>query len=151
MTPEQVALVRDSFRQVAPYADTVAMLFYGRLFALDPRLKPLFRGTDMREQRRKLVAALTLAVQALDRPEAVAPALRALGRRHAAYGVRPEHFATVGQALLDTLEEGLGSDFTGETRAAWAACYALVAATMQEGMAEAEGHGTAAGIIGRAA
>jgi hemoglobin-like flavoprotein len=149
MTPEQVALVRDGFRQVAPYGDAVAMLFYGRLFALDPTLKRLFKD-DMREQRRKLIAALALAVGALDRPETVVPALRALGRRHAAYGVRPEHFATVGEALLGTLEDGLGSAFTEEVRAAWAACYELVATVVREGMAEAERRG-AAGVAEQAA
>ncbi len=131
MTPEQRALVQDSFERVEPLGDTVAALFYGRLFELDPSLRPMFRG-DMQAQERKLLQALALAVRSLDHLETLVPILEALGRRHAAYGVKDEHYATVGAALLWTLRQGLGDGFTAEVEEAWATVYQLVATTMKE-------------------
>jgi hemoglobin-like flavoprotein len=76
-----------------------------------------------------------LAVDSLDRLDALAPTLASLGRRHAGYGVQDRHYDTVGAALLWTLEQGLGADFTPEVRQAWAGAYALLARTMQAGAA----------------
>jgi hemoglobin-like flavoprotein len=133
--PEQIALIRASFGHVEPIAETAAALFYDRLFALDPSLRPLFRG-DLQAQGRALMGMLRVVVRGLDRLEQLVPAVQALGRRHAGYGVRDEHYATVGAALLWTLERGLGEAFTPATRAAWAAAYALLAATMQQAAGE---------------
>jgi hemoglobin-like flavoprotein len=132
MTPSESSLVKDSFRQVAPIADQAAALFYARLFELDPSLRSLFRG-DMVEQGRKLMAMIGTAVAALDRIETIAPAIRHLGARHLGYNVTEEHYATVGAALLWTLEKGLGPAFTPEIRSAWASVYTLLANTMIEG------------------
>lgn len=129
MTPSEITLVKDSFRKVQPIADQAAALFYARLFELDPALRPLFRG-DLEEQGRKLMAMISMAVASLDRLDTLVPAVRQLGARHGAYGVRNEHYATVGTALLWTLEKGLGPAFTPEVRAAWTTTYTLLANTM---------------------
>ena len=128
----QKALVQTSFAQVRPIADAAAALFYRRLFELDPTLRPLFKG-DMEEQGRKLMEMIGLAVKGLDRPEALLPALAALGRRHAGYGVNVCDYETVGEALIWTLEQGLGPSFTPDIREAWSALYRFVADTMREG------------------
>jgi nitric oxide dioxygenase len=129
MTPDQIKLIQSSFGAVLPIADEAATLFYDRLFALDPSLRPLFRG-DMREQGRKLMATLRVVVEGLERLDQLVPAVRALGQRHAAYGVREAHYATVGSALLWTLEQGLGPAFTPSLQAAWSEAYAVLAGTM---------------------
>jgi nitric oxide dioxygenase len=129
MTPEQIALVRFSFSQLAS-RDEVAALFYARLFILDPALRGLFTG-NMDEQRRKLGSMIALAVNSLDRPDALRSALDSLGQRHLAYGVAERHYDTVGAALVAALEIALGKRFTPEIRAAWLACYALLAGTMK--------------------
>ncbi len=131
MTPTEIFLVKDSFRKVVPIADQAAALFYARLFELDPELRQLFRG-DMREQGRKLMAMIATAVAALERLDAIVPAVRELGRRHSGYGVSEEHYATVGAALLWTLERGLGAEFTPAVREAWTTTYSLLANTMIE-------------------
>jgi hemoglobin-like flavoprotein len=131
MNMTQKALVQTSFAQVQPIADAAAALFYRRLFELNPALQPLFKG-DMEEQGRKLMDMLGLAVKGLDRPEALLPALAALGRRHASYGVNEKDYETVGAALLWTLEQGLGPGFTPDIREAWTAVYRFVADTMCE-------------------
>jgi hemoglobin-like flavoprotein len=131
MDMTQKALVQSSFAQVRPIADAAAALFYRRLFELDPTLRPLFKG-DMDEQGRKLMEMVGLAVKGLDRPEALLPALAALGRRHADYGVSESDYETVGAALLWTLEQGLGPSFTPDIREAWAAVYRFIADAMRE-------------------
>ncbi|MCB9497727.1 MAG: Globin domain protein, partial [Fibrobacteria bacterium] len=122
MEPTTIALVESSFEKVKPIAAQAAELFYGRLFELDPSLKHLFKG-DMTEQGRKLMATLAFAVAGLRQPETILKAVQELGRRHVGYGVQDAHYDTVGQALLWTLEQGLGADFTSEVRSAWAEVY----------------------------
>ena len=135
MDEHQKYLVQSSFEKVAPIAEMAAALFYGRLFELDPSLRYMF-PSDMVEQGRKLMHMLTLAVRGLDRPDQLIPAVQNLGRRHAGYGVKPEHYQVVASALLWTLGKGLGDDFTPEVKDAWVAVYTLLAETMQAAAAE---------------
>jgi nitric oxide dioxygenase len=140
MTPEQIDLVQSSFAKVAPIADVAAELFYGRLFEIAPEAKPLFRG-DMREQGRKLMTTLGVVVSSLKNLEAILPAVKALAVKHVAYGVAPAHYKPVGEALIWTLDKGLGESFTPATREAWLAAYGALSAVM---IAEAYGSEAAA-------
>ena len=130
MTPQRIAAVRSSFAGVMPIADQAAALFYDHLFAADPSLRRLFRS-DLAHQGERLMSMIGAAVGLLDQPARLMLVLRALGQRHADYGVLPSHYATVGAALLRTLRDGLGDAFTPEVEQAWAAMYALVAREMQ--------------------
>jgi hemoglobin-like flavoprotein len=129
MTPQQIALVKDSFAKVLPIKDVAAAAFYDRLFTLDPSLKPLFKG-DMKSQGQKLMQAIGTVVAALDRLETVLPVVQDMARRHVGYGVQDSHYATVGGALLDTLASAFGKDFTPETRDAWATAYGTLSGAM---------------------
>jgi hemoglobin-like flavoprotein len=140
MTPAQVRLIQDSFAKVAPISGQAAALFYGRLFEIAPEARPLFKG-DMDEQGRKLMATLAVVVDGLSDLDAVLPAASALAKRHVAYGVKPDHYAPVGEALIWTLERGLGAGWTQELAAAWAAAYATLSQFM---IAEAYGRSAAA-------
>ena len=131
MTPHQIDLIRASWANVEPIAETAATLFYGRLFELDPSTRGMFSHTDMQKQRVVLMQTLTVVVKALDRIERLVPAIEALGRRHASYGVTADDYDAVGTALLWTLERGLGPDFDADTAAAWAEAYGLLASVMQ--------------------
>ena len=135
MTPRQIQIVQDSFQKVAPIAEIAADLFYARLFEIDPSLRPLFK-TDMKRQGMTLMTMLTSGVRGLANPQALVPVLRGLGRRHVSYGVKDEHYDTVGKALLDTLAHAFGDDFTPETRDAWTAAYALMSTLMKMGARE---------------
>lgn len=130
LTVRQKTLVQTSFASIAGIAEDAAVLFYQRLFELDPSLRRLFRG-DMTEQRKKLMQMLTAAVKGLDRLEQLVPVVEDLGRRHGGYGVEERHYETVGEALLWTLSMGLGRDFTPEVEAAWTAVYTLLSTTMK--------------------
>ena len=131
MTRDEAELVQHTWHSVLTVGDTFAELFYGRLFALDADLRRLFRD-DMVEQGRNLTAMLSVASANISRPERISVALRQLGKRHAAYGVRREHFALVEDALLFALEHALIDVFTAEVKAAWRAAYALLASMMLE-------------------
>jgi hemoglobin-like flavoprotein len=136
LTAHDIALVRASFARVVPIADTAADIFYDRLFTVAPRLRQMFPA-DLRAQKRKLMQMIASAVDGLDNLDALVPAVKALGARHAVYGVTASHYGTVGAALIWTLERGLGEAFTPDVRSAWAKVYGLIAATMQAGAAEA--------------
>jgi hemoglobin-like flavoprotein len=134
MTPKQIELVQTSWKKVLPIAGTAAGLFYGKLFALDPTLKPLFKG-DINEQGRKLMAMISVAVTGLTRIETIVPGVQDLGRRHVKYGVKDKHYDTVATALVWTLGQGLGEGFTPEVKEAWVSAYGVLAKTMKDAAA----------------
>lgn len=130
MQKETIALVQGSWKQVQPIAPQAAELFYQNLFAADPSLRILFKG-DMQSQGEKLMQMITAAVNKLHDLDALVPVLQGLGKRHGDYGVRDEHYGTVGGALLKTLGQGLGPAFTPEVQAAWTEVYGLMASVMK--------------------
>lgn len=135
MNQSHVQTVQESFEKIKPISNLTATLFYDRLFELDPGLRPYFKG-DLSEQKAKLMASLAFVVAGLDRPETILPAVRAMGKRHVGYGVQPDHYETVGAALLWAVEQGLGEQFTLEVEAAWMSAYNLLARVMQEAALE---------------
>lgn len=146
MDQDTIVLVRSSWKRVEGIAPAAASLFYDNLFAADPALKPLFKS-DMQRQGERLMTMIGAAVGKLDDLPSLVPTLEALARRHVGYGVREVHYATVGGALLKTLGQGLGEDFTPATREAWARVYGLITEVMvaaaNERGATPAGRGTA--------
>lgn len=130
MTPQEVTLVQDSFQKVVPIAGVAADLFYDRLFEISPEVRPLF-PQDLTDQKSKLMQMLGTVVTNLHQVETVVPAAEELGKRHVAYGVKDAHYDAVGSALLDTLQKGLGDDFTPEVKSAWVSAYTTLAGVMK--------------------
>lgn len=131
MTPKQIALVQSSFEKVIPIAPSAAALFYARLFETTPEVVPFFKSS-MEEQGKKLMVTLGVVVSSLGALDAILPVAKSLAIRHVGYGVQAEHYAPVGAALLWTLEQGLGADFTPEVEEAWAAAYGVLSNAMIE-------------------
>jgi hemoglobin-like flavoprotein len=129
MNSREIELVQTSFAKVAPVAEKAADMFYNRLFELDPSLRDLLQ-TDMAEQGKRLMAMISVVVEGLKNLDDLVPAIEELGRRHSGYGVEPEHYATVGAALLDILARALGPSFTPDVRDAWLAVYQVLSSTM---------------------
>jgi nitric oxide dioxygenase len=129
LSVRQIDLIQASFVRIAPSADEAARRFYARLFEIAPELRPMFRG-DMAEQGRKLMGMLAVVVQNLRDMPTLLPVAGALAERHVGYGVRPEHYPPVGQALIETLAGALGDEFTAEVRTAWADAYAALSGAM---------------------
>lgn len=133
LSESQIAAIHSTWEQIVPNAEAAAALFYENLFKSFPRLRSMFDQVAMTEQRTKLVMALSLVVRSLGQLSSVLPLLRELGRRHAEYGVTEPHYGMVGEALIDTLQQGLGDGFTPEAREAWGVAYGMVAAVMLDG------------------
>ena len=134
MTPRQIVLVRESWERVRPIRDRAGALFYERLTELEPGLAPMFPG-GLPAQGRTLMTMIDTVVSSLHRLGDLVPAVRALGQRHAGYGVEAEHYDLGGRALLDTLRAGLGESFDAEVADAWAVAYGTLIGVMQEGAA----------------
>lgn len=133
MQPSDLALLQQSFARIMPHREQAAALFYQNLFAIDPSAKPLFANSDMQAQGKKLMSALGTVIVRLRNPQGLSADLAALGRRHIEYGVTDAQYASVGQALLETLVQFFGEDFTPQLRNAWSSAYQLVSTAMIEG------------------
>jgi hemoglobin-like flavoprotein len=132
MKAEDIARIRASFARLAGDPEGVAAVFYGNLFAADPAVAALFRHTDLKAQGRKLMAALAMVVAGLDRLGAILPQVEAMAVRHVTYGVDRKHYDLVGAALLKSLGDALGDDFTPDLSASWAAAYGTLAGAMTD-------------------
>jgi hemoglobin-like flavoprotein len=130
VTPERRLLAQQAFATIQPFADELGMLFYSRLFELDPALRGLFKH-DLAFQAHSLMTMLQLAVEGLDAPEHFTRALHNLGGRHWDYGVQPEQYATVRAALLWTFGHALGPAFTPEVAAALSEVLSIITDQMQ--------------------
>jgi len=130
LSRRDIRIVQRDWAKVERIADTAATLFYDRLFALDPSVRPLFKG-DMAAQKVKLTRMIGAAVYGLRDAEVLMPILRHLGQKHARLGVRDEHYATVGEALIETLRQGLGQGFGADNEAAWTRVYGVLAEGMK--------------------
>lgn len=130
MDSSSIQLVQNSWQKVEAIGPQAAALFYQNLFDADPALKPLFKG-DLQAQGNKLIEMISIAVNKLTELNVLIPVLQNLGKRHGGYGVQDSHYDTVGSALLKTLGQGLGSDFTAEVKAAWTNVYGVMADVMK--------------------
>ncbi len=130
MTKEQIALVKNSwklFRKVD--ACLIGDVFYSKLFFDNPKLRQLFPAS-MEEQCRKMIDMLSVIISKVDRPNEITEDIKAMALRHESYGVKPQHYRLLGNALLWTMERGLGNDWNDKVKDAWFACYTKIAETM---------------------
>jgi hemoglobin-like flavoprotein len=132
MTTREKQLVRESFQSIREEAGPVALLFYGRLFALEPALRPMFHG-DIARQGQKLMDMLAVTVESLDRFHTMTQALHAIGQRHTSYGVLPRHYEIVQAALIWALGQALATTSGSDVLAAWRTLITEVSALMLAG------------------
>ena len=123
-----------SFDHVAARGDEIVDVFYERLFATAPDVRPLFAGTDLKRQKGMLLAALVLLRKSLRDLDAVTPKLRDLGARHVRYGARPEHYPLVGKVLIESMAEVAGAAWTHEHERAWTEAFTVVSGAMLDGV-----------------
>ena len=130
MNAEQQELVRTTFARLAVMPEVAGALFYERLFGANPSFRPLFKN-DMRIQGVKLMTMLAMVVYNLPEPGQILPAIRDLAVRHVEYGVKLADYDALREALLWTLEQALGKDFSPSVREAWTVCYDELADEMK--------------------
>ena len=129
-------LLRSSFDLIAPNKDQFAEAFYQRLFAKYPQTRPLFAHTDMSQQARTLASTLALVVANVERGNDLIPTLQALGTRHKTYGVQPDHYPIVGEVLIETFRNTLGSRWTAAFENAWIEAFSAIAQVMSTASVE---------------
>lgn len=129
LSVEKINLVQSSFETVRARPAEAVELFYGRLFEIAPQVKPLFR-TSTEAQGQKLIDTLSTLISGLRDFEALQPDLKALAEKHMGYGVTAGHYEPMGEALLWTLDDLLGEDFTPAVRHAWASIYHIISRAM---------------------
>lgn len=135
VSPRQTRLIRQSLESLEDYSNSLTKLFYGRLFELAPSTRHLFK-VSLEEQSRKLLEMLVTAAEALDDFESLRPRLTELGRKHVAYGAKPEHYDVLRTALLWALAQALEQEFDPDTKAAWEQMLRVISDTMLEGAAQ---------------
>src|SRR5215467_1139007 len=106
MTPRQKQTITETFPLIREIAIPVSLLFYGRLFDLDPSLRRLF-NIDMKEQSKKLISMLEAIVASIDDWEYIVPVLRELGQRHVTYGVITLHYDTLSPTMICAFRHAL--------------------------------------------
>ena len=129
LTTAQIGLIRDSFHRLEPDVKAASGLLYERLFEIAPELREMFRG-DMAGQGMQFMSTLGVIVQHFDDPQALRPHLEHLAQGHAAFGVKPEHFWPMGQALIWAMQKTMGEDFPEAAATAWQAAYEHLAREM---------------------
>ena len=124
LSTDDIERVRNSFDRIWPISSQTAGLFYDRLFEIAPEVRPLFRR-DIDEQKRKFIATLAVIVGSLDDHSKLVSLTGNLARQHGEFGVRPAHYSMVGEALLWSLERGLGDKWTPSVAASWSKAYGI--------------------------
>jgi len=124
-------LIRDSYAKIAGRKQEAGQIFYDRLFALDASLRPMFHRAPIETQAAKLMQVFDWVVEHLDRVPELKSELIALGEKHAGYGVKVDHYPIVGSALIWTLKNTLGKDFSAEAEAAWIELYTYLSNQME--------------------
>jgi nitric oxide dioxygenase len=129
VTPDQIRLVQESWANLRPDRNDVSARFYVHLFALDPSIKDLFQN-DQVSQEQKFADQLDEIVAVIGTFDRFYERVRASGKDHLGYGVRPSHYRVAGRALQEALADSMGDEFTPELRNAWGQAYDLVAEVM---------------------
>lgn len=130
--PLDVSLVtrlRATYVILQPNAQRLAELFYAKLFAAAPSHRSIF-ASDLSVQATKLAAALEAVVRNLENPRANIEVLSDLGRRHAGYGVTPEHYRLAIDCLLDAMRELGGNALEERSLIEWRVALRLIADQM---------------------
>jgi nitric oxide dioxygenase len=106
--------------------------FYRRLFEIAPDARPLFK-TQIDQQAKKFADTLAWVIAHLEDPHELSREMQELGARHDTYGVKPDHYASVGSALIWMFKHALGDRFTAEMEEAWLEAYAFISLEAERG------------------
>jgi hemoglobin-like flavoprotein len=129
LSAEEIVRVRSSFDMVFANATDMTTIFYDRVFELAPDFRSMFPA-DMSVLKQDFISKLAVLVGSLDHTTGLLAGADLLGRNHQGYGVKPEHYPVVGEALIWSLARGLGPHWTDEVEQAWRKVYGVIAQRM---------------------
>lgn len=129
MTDRKTLIIKTTWSYVMTQPELTGELFYGKLFELDPTLRQMF-PENMEGQMHKLINMITYMVSRLQTLPQIQKDIDAMAIRHTGYGVKDEHYALVGKALLWVLEDRLEGQWDEEAAQAWSELYGIWAESM---------------------
>lgn len=130
MTPQQAEIVKKSFPKVLAGTLSATQTLYNKLFELAPDTKELFKNTSMERQSQMLISAIGRLVKSIDHWDTVKSDLEALAKRHAGYGLRPEHFVYFGHAFIHMLKNMYGNEWNSDLEESWKVVYQKISEVM---------------------
>lgn len=133
---QQTDLIRSSYKMLLPEIEKVGDEFYADLFRRDPRIAELFRE-DIKGQGMRFMSTISVIVDNLDTPGALQREVNLLADGHAHFGIRPEWYHVMEEALIDTFRYALGARFTNEIQLAWRAAFGQICDQMKAQAAKA--------------
>jgi hemoglobin-like flavoprotein len=119
ITNEEVVLIKKTWKLIRGInAAVVGDTFYSKLFALHPPLRRMF-PRNMDEPYRMFMDMLNMIIARLDKQETLNQYIADITIRNSNYGIRTAHYKLAKEALIWTLQQGLGKDWTPATSEAW--------------------------------
>lgn len=119
-------ILRDTLELTLAADESFPKRFYDRLFARHPEVIPMFHRNSPGAQRKMFAQKLTMIVDHVEDPEWLARELRTVAVSHVRYGVRPEMYAWIGEALIETLRDACDSEWSESAERAWREAYAKI-------------------------
>lgn len=129
ITPEELQLVQQCLSGLREDFDTHSTYFYESLFRHAPHLRRMFRD-DLTGQGMKFMTTLDVIVSKLDNEEEIADQYTGLGKLHASVGVHRADFTPMEEALIDTMRNAMGANFSSELEHAWRKAFTIVSTNM---------------------
>ena len=127
-------LAQTTWDQLLPISEKFSDLLLHRLRETDPATG--LSDFDPEEHRRKLMGTIDTTVSCLNDLWSLLPELDSLRRSQALYDVNAHSSGRFGEALLWTLEQGLGDAFTPEVKQSWTeVCRVMTAAAERTAVA----------------
>lgn len=111
-------LLAHNFEAVGEHTGNLADAFYQRFFAKHPEVTELF-SPSLAPQQQMLNETLTAVIDHLDDARWVKTNMEALGIRHQGYEVTAEMYDWWIEALLETLEDLSGTDWSERLARVW--------------------------------
>ena len=129
LDPATRQLVKATAPVLQQHGLTLTRHFYARMFQHNPELRELFNQGHQRSgaQQQALAMAVAAYAEHIDDPTVLLPVLERIAHKHVSLGIRREQYAIVGQHLLASIQEVLGTAATPELVQAWAAAYGQLA------------------------
>lgn len=124
-----IAIVKSTAPILAQNGEVLTRHFYKRMFSHNPEVIPFFNTAHQEDgkQQRALASAIAAYAANIDNLEVLGGAVELIAQKHASLMIKPEHYPIVGENLLASIREVLGSAATDEVIEAWGAAYNFLA------------------------
>lgn len=132
LTIQQITLVRNNFRHLAPVRVDALQEVYKRFAAMAPEFDGQYH-TSLNDRGRTLESIIELSLLSLDHPGALFATLHNLGREYANYGSWKDTYDLISELIIDVFAEHTGDAWTLEHAHAWRTVLHFIAKGMLEG------------------